>query len=350
MKAAIFTSGNEVNVQGIDEPTPKDNEVKIKVKAAGICGSDLHGWRSGKLWFPEAAPVILGHELAGEIVEVGSAVNRLKPGNRVTVQPQITCGKCHVCKIGFFQLCPDVRHIGIWYPGGFAEYTCVPEANAFLIPDELSFESAAIVDVYGCAVHCTHRVNVKVEDTVVVLGTGAIGMTAAQLLRLQRPRQLIIVGSRDESLAIAKKVGAADVTINLKKTDPISAIDKLTGGSGADIVIEAVGGEADTLKTVFEVVAPNGTIGIMGEFFGSKPVPLQRGMEKQINLLWVTGYADWNGSSEFGATIDLLASGRVDSTGIITHRFPLEQIREGFEAAANKVKSHALKVLILPEK
>lgn len=348
MKAAIFSSGNEVNVQEVSEPTPKANEVKIKVKAAGICGSDLHGWRSDKLWFPEVAPIILGHELAGEIVEVGSAVTRLKPGDRVAVQPQITCGKCRLCKMGLFQLCPDVRHIGIWYPGGFAEYTCVPESNAFLIPDGLSFEAASMVDVYGCAVHCSHRVNVKVEDTVVVLGTGAIGMTTAQVLRLQGPRQLIIVGTRDESLVVAKKVGAADVTINLKKTDPISAIDELTGGNGADIVIEAVGGQADTLKTAFEVAALNGTIGIMGEFFGSRPIPVQRGMEKQINLLWVTGYANWNGISEFGTTVYLLASGRVDPTAIITHRFPLEQIREGFEAAADKIKSGAVKVLILP--
>lgn len=224
----------------------------------------------------------------------------------------------------------------------------MPESNAFLIPDGLSFEAASMVDVYGCAVHCSHRVNVKVEDTVVVLGTGAIGMTTAQVLRLQGPRQLIVVGTRDESLVIAEKVGAANVTISLKKTDPISAIDEMTGGNGADIVIEAVGGQNDTLKTAFEVAAPNGTIGIMGEFFGSRPVPVQRGMEKQINLLWATEYGDWNGISEFGTAINLLASGRVDPTAIITHRFPLEQIHEDFEAAADKVKSGAVKVLILP--
>ena len=132
MKAVFFLDGNTFEIRETPEPGPGPGEVKLHVKAAGICGSDLHGWRNGQLWFPEAAPVILGHELAGEVAEVGKNVKKTRKGDRVVVQPQVTCGKCTACLKGAYQLCPSVKHIGIWFNGGFAEYTTVPENNIFL--------------------------------------------------------------------------------------------------------------------------------------------------------------------------------------------------------------------------
>ena len=348
MKAAVFTNGNTIEVKQIPTPEPKADEVLIKVAAAGICGSDLHCWRSGKLWFPDAAPVVYGHELAGEISATGDAVKNFCVGDRVVVQPMITCGKCYACSKGTFQLCPQVQHIGIWFNGGFAEYAVIPEANAFRIPDKLSFDVASLTDVYGCAVHCANRITPDSAQTIAVIGTGPIALSTAQILRLENHISLIMVGRRDSVLQKAKQIGAADEIINIKKQNPVEVIKKLTNGKGADIVVEAVGGIAETLDTAFEMVASDGCVVIMGEFFGKGLVPLQTGMEKQISLLWSTGYGNFQGVSEFRATIELLASGRVNACDLITHRFALGQITQAFETAENKACSEAVKVIINP--
>lgn len=348
MKAAVFTDGRTVDVRDIPTPAPKDGEVQIRVRAAGICGSDLHGWRSGDLWFPEAAPVVLGHELSGEVSAVGSGVGSFSEGDRVSVQPQITCTECYTCRRGVFQLCPNVRHIGIWYDGGFAEYAVAPEANVYKIPENMSFDVGSIVDVYGCALHCLHRMEDHTADFIAVIGTGAIGVSAAQVLRASRDSRVIVLGRRDEALERIKTIQAADEVVNVKAKDAVAEVKRITGGTGARIVIEAVGVKPDTLVTAFEIVAPDGTVGVMGEYFGAGEVPIQQGMEKQIDLLWVTGYGKWSGADEFQETIDLLGSGRVDGESIITHRYPLEAIAEAFDVADNKAASNALKVIVTP--
>jgi len=348
MKAAVFTDGRTVEVADVPLPAPKAGEVQIRVRAAGICGSDLHGWRSGDLWFPEAAPVVLGHELAGDVSAVGSGVESFSEGDRVSVQPQITCGECYACRKGVFQLCPNVRHIGIWYDGGFAEYAVAPEGNVYKIPESMSFDVGAIVDVYGCAVHCLHRMEEHAADFIAVIGTGSIGVSAAQVLRASRDSRVIVLGRRDEALERIKSIHAADEVVNVKGADAAAEVRRITGGKGAEIVIEAVGVKSETIATAFEIVAPDGVVGVMGEYFGAGEVPIQRGMEKQIDLLWVTGYGKWNGADEFQETIELLGSSRVDGESIITHRYPLEAIAEAFDAADNKAASNALKVLVTP--
>ncbi len=348
MKAAVFLDGRTVEIKEVPEPTPKIGEVKIRVKSAGICGSDLHGWRSGKLWFPEAAPVILGHELAGEVVSVGKLVKNIREGDRVTVQPQITCGKCYACLKGTFQLCPSVKHIGIWYNGGFAEYVTVPEKNAYKILDNLDFNVASLADVYGCGVHCYNRVGKGFNEYVVVIGTGPIALSTAQIFKLRSNSKIIVIGRREEVLKKALEIADADEIINISKQEAVKEINKLTSGKGADVVIEAVGGQADTLDIAFNIVALDGIIGIMGEFFNKGLVPLQTGMEKQIDLLWSTGYGNWEGESEFQSAIDLLSSKQLKANEIITHCFPLEKIKEAFEVSNSKAKYNSIKVIITP--
>lgn len=348
MKAAIFTNGNTVEVKNVKDPIPKPGEVKIRVRAAGICGSDLHPWRSGSLWFPDAAPLIPGHEIAGEVVVVGDGVESINKGDRVAIQPQITCGKCHLCLNGTFQLCPEVKHIGIWYDGGFAEYVTAPKDNVFLIPDNLSFEVASTADVYGCGIHCYNRIRKRLSGTIAIIGTGPIALSTAQIIKQKGRCKVIVIGRRDEALERVKNIGAADAVINKAEENVPIAIGELTEGKGADIVVEAVGGFADTLSLAFEIVAGNGMVGIMGEFFNGGLVPLKTGMEKQIDLLWITGYGNWEGKSEFQSSLDILASGQVQADSIITHRFGLNKIREAFETADNKAKSNAVKVLIIP--
>lgn len=348
MKAALFLNGNTFEIKETPEPVPGPDEVKLRIRAAGICGSDLHGWRSGKLWFPEAAPLILGHELAGEVTEIGESVKRIKKDDRVVVQPQITCGKCPSCLEGTYQLCPSVKHIGIWFNGGFAQYATVPEINAFTIPDDLPFDIASMTDVYGCALHCFHRIRPVLRDSVVIIGTGPIALSTAQILKLKSRCRIITVGRREPALRKAREAGAADATVNITTQDPIAEIQALTKGRGADVVVEAVGGEAGTLEMAFEMAALDGAITVMGEFFGKGLIHLQTGMEKQIDLLWSTGYGNWEGASEFEETIDLLSMETADAEKMITHRFPLEDLRAGFAAAENKAMSNAVKVLIIP--
>lgn len=350
MKAAVFTNGRAVTVREIAQPEPGPGEVLVRVRAAGICGSDLHSWRSGELWFPEAAPLIPGHEIAGDVVACGKNVDILKAGDRVAVQPMITCGTCRVCREGSFQLCPSIHHVGFWFPGGFADYVVVPQANAYLIPDTLSYEIASLADVYACGLHAVHRLSIASGQSVAIIGTGPIALASGQLVRRLCSSRVLMVGRRQTILEAAVGCGAADEVLNIGRVDPAEGMPSMTNGAVADLVIEAVGGtRTETLALAFHLAAPNGRVGVLGEFLGTGLVPLQRGMEKQLDLSWVTGYGDWRGRSEFRDTLDLLAAGGVQAASLITHRFPLARIADAFVSADSKSASGAIKVLIMPE-
>jgi 2-desacetyl-2-hydroxyethyl bacteriochlorophyllide A dehydrogenase len=348
MKAARFYSGNDIRIEEVPDPQPASGWVLVDIEAAGICGSDLHGWRSGVMWRPELGVRTIGHELAGRVKALGRGVADLKIGQRVGVEPLVGCGSCRYCRIGDYHLCPDLSHIGLVYPGGFAEMTTAPRDKVFPLPDNVSMDVAGFLDVYACAVHAAHRVPLTVADTVVILGMGAIGLTAGQVAKVAGARRVIVVGTRDEPLKLAMEAKAADVVINLRKEKAVEAVQDLTGGRGADAVIEAVGGQADSVQMALDMVGKGGTVGIMGWYPDPQRIDLKPGMMKEVNFLWIWSYAKWKGIPEFQISIDLLAEGKVRGEPLVTHRLPLDRIIDGFVAADKKAESGAIKVIIKP--
>jgi threonine dehydrogenase-like Zn-dependent dehydrogenase len=350
MKAALFYGGTDIRVEEVPEPVPGPDEVLVRVRAAGICGSDLHGYRES------AAPGtsrghMRGHELAGEVAALGPGVDGLALGERVGVEPRhlVSCGHCRWCRRGDTQLCPElgmVRGKRV-HSTGFAEYSLESAANCYLLPDDMPLSEAAILDVYAVAVHAAHRVPAGPADTVVVLGTGAIGLATAQVVRATGAGRVIVVGRREAPLVVARRLGC-DEGINTAQVDAVEAVRAITGGDGADVVYEAVGGTADTVAQAVEISTRGGQIGVIGAFRGVQTLDTGACMRKELSVHWVWSYGTWSGAPEFRIALDMLASGRVDAGPLITHRFPLVRIGEAFSTAAAKGTSGAIKVLVVP--
>ena len=350
MKAAMFYGGNDIRVEVVPDPVPGPGEVLVEIKAAGICGSDLHGYRSG----PRPGrtyPSMSGHELAGVVAALGPDVSTLKVGDRVSVEPLhlIGCGECRWCRQGHYEACPvrgrtTGERVG---SHGFAELDVAPEKNCYLLPDEITMEAASILDVYACAIHVAHRVPVKPSYNVVVVGAGAIGLSAAEAYKSLGARQVIVVDVADHALAKAKELGIDEV-VNPAEVDVVEAVQDLTGGEGADIVIEAVGGRAPTFENDIHMVARTGTLGIIGMYTVPQTLNSQEAMSKQMQITWINSYGAWEGVTEFQIALDMMVAGRLNPQNIITHRFSLDDIGAGFEAAVNKGESKAIKVLVVP--
>lgn len=347
MKAALFYGGPDIRVETVPDPVPGPGEVLVLVRAAGVCGSDLHRYRRKDDRQPE--PSMTGHELAGEVAAVGPGVTGLSVGQRVGVEPRhlVSCGHCRWCLRGDTELCPDVgvedgHHV---QSTGFAEYSLEPAHNCYPLPDALPFETAAILDVYAVGVHALHRVPVGPMDSVVVLGAGAVGLAIAQVARALGAGRVIVVDTWDAPLAVARQLGC-DAVINSTEVDLAEAVRDFTGGHGADVVFEAVGGRAPTFATALDVAARGGRVGVIGMFSDVQTLDPRPVMRKELNLHWIWSYGRWQGVPEFAITLDMLASGKIDAVPLITHRFPLERIGEAFAAADDKRASGAIKVLI----
>lgn len=356
MKAALFYGGPDIRVEELPMPEPGPNEVLVRVRSAGICGSDLHGYRGVAPWRTQASQPNEGrqdgHELAGEIAAIGASVTGLSVGQRVGIEPEhlIGCGECVYCRRGDTHICIQrgQRHGARHGSHGFSQYDLCMAQNVHPLPDNVSTDAAAILDCYACGIHALNRVPILPYMTVVIIGTGTIGMTLGQIVRASGARQVIMVGTRDKPLAVAQQAGAADEVVSGEHGDPLQAVLQLTGNEGADVVFETVGGSAPTLAQAIEMARPGGTICILGIFTSDPVLNTRTAYRKELTITWCNSYSRWNGISEYKIALDLLATGRVAADAIITHHFPLEQINTAFAAAADKHASGAIKVIVHP--
>jgi 2-desacetyl-2-hydroxyethyl bacteriochlorophyllide A dehydrogenase len=343
MRALVTHGPRDVRVEEVADLEAGPGQVLVRVSAAGICGSDLHWYRGRRpLVF---ANRIYGHEIAGTVEAVGAGVTRAAPGDRVGVEPLIGCGRCAACGAGAYHLCPDLRHIGAYYSGGFAEYTVAPEAKVFRLPDHVSAEAAALLDGFAVAVHALQRVPVTPHDDVVVLGAGTIGLQMLQLARHAGARRVVVTASRPEQAQAARQLGA-DVVIDARAVDAVAAVGDLTGGAGAAVVYETVGGEAETLAQAVAMVARGGRIGLIGVFPQAQPLDVQTLLRREVDLVACWSYATWRGVPEYQIALDLMAAGRIDAQPIITHRYVLAAAPRAFQAADDKGASGSIKVVI----
>ncbi|MBN1246250.1 MAG: alcohol dehydrogenase catalytic domain-containing protein [Anaerolineae bacterium] len=351
MKAALFYGGHDIRVEEVPDPVPGPGEVLVRVKAGGVCGSDLHAYRATGGVTPGSGPMMRGHELAGEIAQLGLGVHGLTVGQRVGVEPRhlVGCGQCRWCRRGDTQLCPTRGWSGdqrLWSTG-FAEYSLEPAQNTYPLPDALGLREAALLDVYACAVHALHLAPVTPGEIVVVQGAGPIGLAAVEIYKLGGAKEVIVCDLLPHALEAAMTVGA-DAVVNSGEVDAVEAVRQLTAGDGADIVVEAVGGRAPTFAADVSMAARGGTVIVIGMYSDPQTLDVREAQHKELRILFSDSYGLWKGVPEFQITLDLMAAGRLKPEAYITHAFPLVEIGQAFTVADNKRTSGAIKVMVLP--
>lgn len=338
MRAVVYQSNNDISITTVSKPKISNNEALIRVKSAGICGSDLFV-SSGK--HPRVKPpLIMGHEISGLIVEIKTNEKiYLKKEDRVVINPLLSCGVCYACKEGLSHVCKDLKLVGIDTDGGFAEYVKVPVNRIFKVPDRVSFDKAALVEPLAVAIHAVRRSGLKVGDTVVILGAGPVGLLIAYIVKLAGALKILISEINDYRLETAKKLGIH--VIDAKKTNPLDEIYKYTDKKGADILFEAVG-HPDTAKQIVSMVRIRGEIIIVGIFKELACVDLQEASFKEITVKGTRVYTD----SDFITAINLLDNNNIKFEDMISHQFSMENAQKAFEIMKNR--DNCLKILLHP--
>jgi L-iditol 2-dehydrogenase len=323
-------------------PHPSENEVLIEVKAAGICGTDIH-IRHDK--FPYWPPVILGHEFSGVVVKAGERVQNFKLGDRIVSEPHTkTCGKCEMCRTGNVALCEHKRSPGWGIDGAFARYLVMPEHLLHRIPDAMSFEEAAVVEPTANVVtDVLERGRVEPNDFVAISGPGPIGLLSVMAAKAAGAREVALIGTQsdeDNRLPLGQRIGA-DHIIVAGKDDPVEAVKALTQGRGADLVVEASGAPAAIASTP-HIVRRMGRITAIGMTAREAvSFPWDAAIWKVCTITFnlSTAYTSWD------RAIGLIAAGKIDVSKIITHKAPLEDWRELFDTVE---RGEAVKALLIP--
>ena len=288
--------------------------------------------------------IIMGHEAAGDVVEVGENVTKWKPGDRVAINPQINCEECVQCKKGLPHLCDHSLLIGSsmrgFLDGAMCEYLVMHEKQLYHLPDEVSYDYGTFLDPLGNAIHLINRGGVKLGDKVVIMGVGTIGLLAVQTAKLAGAVKVIAVDLSEYKLGIAKELGA-DVCLKSDSPDFMDRIKEETDGIGPDVVVEAVGISV-TYNLALNMCRKRGTVIALGFTKPQLDLAIQQIIYKELNVLGSTGYAD-----ECGTTLEYMRKNMVNLEKVITHRLPLEKVKQGFDLLCEK-DSKAIKVILNP--
>jgi len=338
MKALVFRGPGEMPLEDRPDPKPGPGEVVVAVRAAGICGSDVHGFigATGR----RRIGVVMGHEAAGDVAEVGPAVTSVREGDRVVLRSILACGHCDRCRHGQPNICLDRAGMGMHFDGAYAERILVPEALLLPLPDTLSYDEGAIVEPLAVAMHAVNITPFALMDFVVVVGAGAIGLLTLLAAR-QRGAGSIIVTDRDpHRLGVARLLGA-DQAIDVGLADPVEAVAAGTHGRGADAVFEAVGIAATVAQSI-AVARPGGQVTWIGNSAPDVELPMQQLVTRELTVRGAYGFVD-----EFEQAADALASGLIDGRRLIECVAALEEGPELFRQLAAGSLS-AVKVILAP--
>ena len=327
--------------EDVEKPKIERDQVLVKVKATGICGSDLHLYRGEAIGALPQLPIpfIPGHEFAGEIAEVGSDLKRFKVGDHVSAELMVGCGCCYYCNIGQKLYCTSVREIGVDINGSYAEYVAVPAGNLHILPEGMQWEDAALSDCLSSALHPFERLSAEILKNIVILGAGPIGLCGVQVAKEIGAKKVISVDVVPKRLELAKQLGA-DHTVNAMEVDAVQEVRRLTDGIGADAVLEMAGSPA-TITDSLEMVRKNGEVVWMGIHF--EPVTIKEFlvMTKAIHIHGCFDYT-W---LTFERAIHLIVSGRVKMRPFVTHQLPLSEVSKAFDLLTKK---EAIKVVMKP--
>lgn len=327
MKAMLLSEYKRLQVVDFDKPTIGANDLLVQVRACGICGSDIHGYdgSTGR----RIPPLVMGHEAAGVVSEVGSAVKGFAVGDHVTFDSTVSCGHCYFCRRGSINLCDNRMVLGVSCGeyrrhGAFAEYISVPQNICYRISKSLPFEHAAMIEAVSVAVHAANRTPVTLGDSAVVVGSGMIGLLTIQAIRLAGCSTVIAVDIDNGRLEKAKQLGA-DVGLNAKEVDVPAEVKKLTAGRGADCALEVVGA-TETIKTAIDSVRKGGSVTLVGNLSPNVQMPLQAIVTRELNIL---GTCASNG--EYPQCIELLEKGAIQVQPLITAKASLDEGPDWFK-------------------
>ena len=321
MKALLLSAYKELAVHDVPVPHPADDEVLIRIRACGICGSDVHGYdgSTGR----RIPPLVMGHEAAGIVEAVGSAVTGFVPGDRVTFDSTVYCGHCFYCRRGLVNLCDNREVVGVSTPlfrrmGAFAEFTAVPARICYRLPDSMPFAHAALIEAVSVAVHATSLTPIALNDTAVVVGAGMIGLLTLQAVRLAGAGRVFVLDIDETRLALARKLGATQ-TFNSRNGDVIAQILEETSGRGADVAMECVG-TTPAVTLAIDSVRKGGAVTLVGNVAPKVEIGLQSVVTRQIRL-----QGSCASCGEYPACIDLMARGAISVEPLITAVAPLEE-------------------------
>jgi len=337
MKAAVFIGERQFKIEDLPVPVAEPDGVVVRVRASGICGSDLHLYRHAR-----DVRLIFGHEFSGDVVAVGERVVGVKAGDRVTAMSGRGCGECYFCRRGDIVHCSKLQLLGYGVPGAMAEYVSIPffkmGVYAAILPGHINYEEGATAEPLSVALYAVDQMQPQAEDTVVVIGLGIIGLCIIQILKSRGVKNVIASGRRATRLKLAGDCGAA-VVVDAEKADVVRVVRNFTGGTGADIVFECAG-TPDTFRQSLEIVHRGGKINIVGLY--EQPVNWSPSIivSNDITLVGCGLKFDIPGA------VSLLAERKVDTRPFITHEFPLERIKEAYDTQLQN--KEAIKVVVKP--
>lgn len=321
MKAVVVDRPGSVRVVERSVPSPAPGEVCIRVRACGICGTDVHVLHGQ---FPARYPIVPGHELGGEVVAVGAGVDGLKPGDRVAVDPNVSCGQCDMCRQGHPHFCRVFSGMGTMFDGGFAEYTCCPARLVWRIPDELSFEQAAFAEPLSCCIHGIDRLSPPAGSSALVIGGGAIGLLMSQLLLASGASTVVVVEPREERRRKAAELGARVVG----DLDAAAEVTRALGSpDGAHVVVECVG-KANTVAGSIRYAARGAKVLWFGVAPPDMTVPVSPETIFRRELTIMGSFVNPN---TFGRALSMLAAGRVEIDPLVSGRYSLEEASQALE-------------------
>ena len=328
MQALHLVAPRRMEVREIPDPRdPGPNEVAVRIRAVGVCGSDMHFYlEDGCAGAPAAYPQILGHEPAGEIVAVGADVADLKPGDRVAVEPAIVCGRCEQCRTGRRNLCDHAQFMGgIQFPGLLREYAVMPRENAIKVPPDMSFASAATIEPVAVLVHSMELADLQLGESVAVMGAGAIGLLALQMAKLAGASVVVVGDKVPHRLARAKALGA-DHVVDVSKDSIGDAAHDLTGGRGVHVVLDAAA-KQESINASIQSLRPGGRIVLIG-IPSAETIALELWPALQSEATLVVQHRS-NGNDH--AALELIEAGKIDPASILSHRFSLAEGHRAFE-------------------
>jgi L-iditol 2-dehydrogenase len=338
MKTAVYYGRRDIRIEEAQIPEIKGGEILVRMKACGVCGSDLMDW-----YLRPRVPLVLGHEPAGVVAERGNRVTKFEVGDRVFVHHHVACLTCHYCLRGDYTLCRQFHETNI-KPGGFAEYFSVPAANVqtdtLRIPEQLSYEQATFIEPVACCIRAVEKCRIRIGDTVVVIGAGTTGLVHTALSKIYGATSTIVSDVIDMRLKMAKKYGA-DITVNPKDEDLIETVKTETEGRGADIVI-VTASNVQAYKTALSLCRKGGKLCIFAPTEPEKRLDISPEELFFSELQVIPSYS--TSHLETRTALELLQSNRIDVKPLVTHRFDLLQTGQALETASQTNES--LKVIV----
>ncbi len=340
MKAAFLSKPGTIYIEDIPRPACSPGRVLIRIKAVGLCGSDLHYFEEGRIGdHIVKEPHILGHESSGIVEEVGEGVRGFEPGDRVALEPGVPCLSCEFCLKGSYNLCPDVKFMGAPpYPGTFREYLTHDPQFTFRLPASVSFSQGALIEPFSVAYNALFKAEAGGGKSLLIIGAGPIGLACLEMALMSGSAPVIVSEPNRYRREVANKMGA-DLVIDPKKEDLLAGVQEGTAGSMCDCVIEASGAEGEVMSAVL-ALKKGGSVAVVGMGNETASIPLTQLLKKEATIRGIYRYANF-----YPPVINMLRSGKIIGESWVSHRFDLEDIEQAIRTASDP-HAETLKMII----